>query len=163
MSGPSAPVLQSMQLELADASGTEALAKKLAARCPPQAVLWLQGELGSGKSTLARALLRGLGVTGTIRSPSYSLVERYPLATGEAVHLDLYRLADRGEIDFLGLDELSAAAVLWLIEWPERGGGQLPAADLRLHFEIHGSGRRLRVEAGTATGLAWLASLTDSS
>ena len=98
-----------------------ALAGALAASQPPVAVVHLHGDLGAGKSTLARAWLRALGVTGPVRSPTYTLVERYPLQTGgEALHLDLYRIGDAGELEFLGLDD--ADARLWLVEWPERAG-----------------------------------------
>ena len=80
-------------------------ARALARTRPAQAVVHLHGDLGAGKSTLARALLRALGVHGAIRSPTYTLVERYPLADGgEAWHLDLYRIGDAGELEFLGLD-----------------------------------------------------------
>ena len=74
----------------------------------------------------ARALLRELGVKGAVRSPTYTLVERYFITGGEAAHLDLYRLASAAELDFLGLDELAAYATLWLIEWPERAEALLP-------------------------------------
>lgn len=143
-------------LHLPDAEATAALGAALAAHRPARAVLHLQGELGAGKSTLARALLRALGVQGTIRSPTYTLIERYRLADGsEAAHLDLYRLADAGELDFLGLDELQAAAALWLLEWPERGGGQLPAPDLVLRLGLDGAGRRVEVATTTPVGAAW--------
>ena len=80
---------------LPDAQATDALGARLAATLPPRAVVHLRGDLGAGKSTLARAVLRALGVTGTIRSPTYTLVEQYPLAGGgQALHLDLYRIAD---------------------------------------------------------------------
>ena len=92
-----------MQLRLADAESTESLGRLLAITRPSQAVVHLQGDLGAGKSTLARALLRELGVKGAIRSPTYTLVERYPVPGGEAWHLDLYRIGDTGELDFLGL------------------------------------------------------------
>lgn len=144
-------------LFLADADATEALGATLAATRPPRAVVYLEGELGAGKSTLARALLRALGVTGAIRSPTYTLVERYPVPGGEAAHLDLYRLAGASELDFLGLDELAAEAVLWLVEWPERGQGGLPPPDLRLQLAVDGAGRRLRLVPGTAAGQAWMA------
>lgn len=149
----SAPVLR----PLADAAATEALAARLAGRLPARAVVHLQGDLGAGKSTFARAMLRALGVTGTIRSPTYTLVEPYALpGGGQALHLDLYRIGDPGELEFLGLDD--DAARLWLVEWPERGEGALPRADLRVALAVAGTGREARLEAATAIGRAWLAS-----
>ena len=127
------------------------------------AIIHLQGDLGAGKSSFARAFLRALGVTGAIRSPTYTLVERYPLADGrEALHLDLYRIGDAGELEFLGIEPELAA--LWLIEWPERGvGGALPAPDLHIGLSMEGDGRRLRARARSPAGLAWLASLAVPS
>src|SRR5688500_4762925 len=115
-----------MELQLPDVAATELLAARLAATRSSRAVVYLHGDLGAGKSTLARGWLRALGVDGAIRSPTYTLVERYSLADGEAFHLDLYRIADAGELEFLGLDP--ADGVLWLVEWPERGGVGLPPA-----------------------------------
>jgi tRNA threonylcarbamoyladenosine biosynthesis protein TsaE len=149
-----------MQLHLASAEDTARLGVALANTRPASAAVHLHGDLGAGKSTLARALLRGLGVTGAIRSPTYTLVERYPVEGGEAWHLDLYRLGDASELDFLGLDE--AAATLWLIEWPEKGRGGLPAPDLELHMAIEGDGRSARLVAGSDAGHAWLARLETS-
>lgn len=151
----------SPDLLLPDPAATEALAAKLAKTQPERAVVYLEGELGAGKSTLARAWLRALGVTGAIKSPTYTLIERYPIEGGEAAHLDLYRLAGAAELDFLGLDELAADATLWLVEWPERGQGGLPEADLRLVLGQEGAGRRARLEAGTATGRTWLGRLAQ--
>ena len=142
---------------LPDADATEALGAALARTRPARAVVYLEGELGAGKSTLARALLRALGVAGAIRSPTYTLVERYPVPGGEAAHLDLYRLAAASELDFLGLDELSAEAGLWLVEWPDRGQGGLPAPDLRLQLSVEGAGRRARLLPASPAGEAWLA------
>ncbi|MFY2764495.1 tRNA (adenosine(37)-N6)-threonylcarbamoyltransferase complex ATPase subunit type 1 TsaE [Arenimonas sp. MALMAid1274] len=144
------------ELALSDADATATLARSLALSAPERAVVYLHGELGAGKSTLARAWLRALGVTGAIKSPTYTLVERYPLARGEAAHLDLYRLAGAGELDFLGLDELASEARLWLVEWPERGQGGLPAPDLSLHLLHDGPGRRASMAAGSPAGEAWL-------
>ncbi|KFN47592.1 tRNA (adenosine(37)-N6)-threonylcarbamoyltransferase complex ATPase subunit type 1 TsaE [Arenimonas metalli] len=142
---------------LPDADATEALGAALARTRPPRAVVYLEGDLGAGKSTLARALLRALGVAGAIRSPTYTLVERYPVPGGEAAHLDLYRLAAASELDFLGLDELSTEAGLWLVEWPDRGQGGLPPADLHLRLSVEGAGRRVRLVPGSPEGEAWLA------
>ena len=150
-----------IEMFLADPAATDALGHALAACRPADAVVHLHGDLGAGKSSLARALLRGLGVTGTVRSPTYTLVERYPLADGrEAWHMDLYRIGDPGELDFLGLDE--GAASLWLVEWPERGAGALPPVDLRIDLEMFGEGRQARLTAGSPAGEQWLAGLSLS-
>ncbi len=148
-----------MHLHLPDAHATDVLGPALAATRPQPAVVHLHGDLGAGKSTLARALLRALGVTGTVRSPTYTLVERYPVEGGEAWHLDLYRIGDPGELDFLGLDE--GGAVLWLVEWPERGRGATPVADLDIRLAIHGTGRSAELMAGSPAGQHWLDVLLD--
>ena len=140
---------------LPDPASTDLLGEALAATRPSRALMALQGDLGAGKSTTARALLRALGVTGAIRSPTYTLVERYPLGDGgEAWHLDLYRIGGAGELDFLGLDD--DAATLWLVEWPERGEGTLPPTDLRLELTIHGAGRKARLIALSDEGEGWV-------
>lgn len=146
---------------LADADATERLAQALARTAPVPAVVLLHGDLGAGKSTLARAWLRALGVAGAIRSPTYTLVERYPLAGGgEALHLDLYRIGDGAELEFLGLDDADAA--LWLVEWPERGAGALPPADLRIDLSIQGDGRACGLTPLSLAGRTWLAALTTA-
>jgi len=144
-----------MSMSLPNAEATDALGTALAQTRPPRAVVYLRGELGAGKSTLARALLRALGVTGAIRSPTYTLVERYSLPTGgEAWHLDLYRIGNAGELEFLGLDEDEAS--LWLVEWPEHGVSALPTADLLIELAVEGAGRRVSLTAGSALGDAWI-------
>ena len=147
--------------QLQDEAATRGLAARLAATAPVPAVVYLHGDLGSGKSTLARAWLRALGVTGTVRSPTYTLVERYALAGGgEALHLDLYRIGAPEELEYLGLDEVPAA--LWLVEWPQRGTGALPSADLQVHLAVAGEGREARIEASSPGGQTWLAEAAES-
>ena len=146
------------QILLPDSDATDALGRALALTRVSPAVVHLRGDLGAGKSTLARALLRALGVQGAIRSPTYTLVERYPLEDGEAWHLDLYRIGDAGELEFLGLDE--GTAVLWLVEWPERGGSSLPKADLVIGLSVEGLGRQARLDALSGNGEAWLSRLS---
>lgn len=143
-----------MHLFLPDTDATEALGQALARTRPAVAVVHLRGDLGAGKSTVARALLRALGVAGAIRSPTYTLVERYAVEGGEAWHLDLYRIGDAGELEFLGLDE--GAAVLWLVEWPERGGAALPRADLQVDLSVEGNGRAARLVAASPQGQQWV-------
>jgi len=145
-------------LRLPDPEATAALGRALAATRPSAAVLHLAGDLGAGKSTLARELLRALGVEGPIRSPTYTLVERYPVPGGEAWHLDLYRIGDPGELEFLGLDPSDAS--LWLVEWPERGSGALPPPDLRIELDHLPSGREARLTALSPAGDGWLTAAT---
>jgi tRNA threonylcarbamoyladenosine biosynthesis protein TsaE len=140
---------------LPDAAATDSLGAALAHTQPARAIVHLHGDLGAGKSTLARAWLRALGVSGAIRSPTYTLVEHYPLADGgKALHLDLYRIAGAGELEFLALDD--AAATLWLVEWPDHAGGALPDADVRVELGVEGSGRWIRLLGQTPSGTAWL-------
>lgn len=147
----------SVVLHLPDADATGALGRALAGSLPARAVVYLDGDLGAGKTTLARALLQALGVRGAVRSPTYTLIERYPIEAGEAAHLDLYRIADPEELLYLGLDDLAASARLWLVEWAERGRGALPAADLRLGLSVAGHGREANLEATSEIGQRWLA------
>lgn len=145
---------------LPDAAATDALGQALARTRPPQCCVHLQGDLGAGKSTLARALLRELGVTGPIRSPTYTLLERYPLPDGgEAWHLDLYRIAAADELDFLGLDD--AAATLWLVEWPQQGGRAVPPADLLIALSMLGEGRSAELLPLSGAGQEWLHRLAE--
>ena len=139
---------------LDSAAATERLGARLAGVLRPGGVLYLRGELGAGKTTLARGLLRGLGHRGTVKSPTYTLVEPYQIGGWWLFHWDLYRLADPEELEFLGLrDQLDGEAVL-LIEWPERGQGELPAADLEITLDYAGAGRACRLTARSPIGQA---------
>ncbi len=113
-------------VETLDEASLQALAARLAPAAHGGGVIHLAGELGAGKTTLARALLQALGVDERIKSPTYSLIESYRVGELDIHHLDLYRIADAGELEWLGLDELWNPAALVLIEWPERAAGTLP-------------------------------------
>ncbi len=132
-----------MQILLPDAESQTAFGARLAAALPNQFVIYLHGDLGTGKTTLARGILRGLGHQGAARSPTYTLIEPYEIGSRRVYHLDLYRLADPEELEYLGLRDLLGDAALWLVEWPERGAGLLPAADLSIGIEYLSEGRRL--------------------
>ncbi len=149
-----------MLVRTTSAEETEAFGARLASTRPAGgdtlSAVYLTGDLGAGKTTLTRGLLRALGVTGTVRSPTYTLVEIYELDAVTALHLDLYRLSDPGELHNLGLREWARGGHLWLIEWPERGGELLPAADLVITLTAGDSGHDIEVDARTDRGTAWI-------
>jgi tRNA threonylcarbamoyladenosine biosynthesis protein TsaE len=140
---------------------TEAYGGRLAraiARGHPQLLqVQLHGDLGAGKTTLARGFLRALGYTEVVRSPTYTLVETYAFGALTVIHADLYRLQDPAEFESLGLRDLSTGGHVWLIEWPERAGPWLPAADLHVTLEAQPGGHTLELRAATAVGAQWLA------
>jgi tRNA threonylcarbamoyladenosine biosynthesis protein TsaE len=140
---------------------TEAFGARLARALPahPSTVLQVQlhGDLGAGKTTLARGFLAGLGHSGVVRSPTYTLVETYLLGATTVVHADLYRLQDPDEFEALGLRDLALAGHVWLIEWPQRAGHWLPAADLNVRLAAHPTFHTIELEAPTAAGTQWLA------
>ena len=138
---------------LPDEAATAALAARVASALDDDGmVLYLHGPLGAGKTSFARALLTALGVGERVKSPTYSLVEGYMARDRPAWHLDLYRIADPGELEWLGLDALADPAALVLVEWPERGAGALPAADLELQLDYAGQGRQASLHVFTARG-----------
>ncbi len=145
-----------MKVDLPDASATGALGQKLAealsAAAQPGGVIFLYGDLGAGKTTLVRQLLRSLGVDGTIRSPTYTLMEPYRAGGRELLHMDLYRLNDPEELHNLGLVDYSPQQTLWLVEWPEKGGNALPEADISITLEVVGQGRKADVSGLSEAG-----------
>lgn len=152
-------------LEVAGERAQLMLGTRLAALLRPyRGIVYLRGDLGAGKTTLVRGLLRGLGYQGAVRSPTYTLIEPYDAVDPPVVHLDLYRLADPEELDYLGLRDLLERPGLILIEWPERGAGALPPADLELLIEHAGDRRQIRLNACPkwAPVLAALAAQTEA-
>lgn len=152
-----------MDLILPDEAATQRAGASLARALPDitrhQLLAGLSGELGSGKTTLARALLRALGVTGTVRSPTFTLVEPYETGRGSVHHLDLYRLEPgAAALEGIGFRDLRAMPGLVLVEWPERAGVALGPLDLQVNLEHAGPGRRIGLVAGSAVGRAWLES-----
>jgi len=137
---------------LPDDAATAALANRVAALLDDGLVFYLHGPLGAGKTSFARALLTALGVGERVKSPTYSLMEGYMARERPAWHLDLYRIADPGELEWLGLDALADPGALVLVEWPERGTGALPAADVELRLDYAGEGRQAQLRAFTPRG-----------
>ena len=149
------------QLQSLDEAQLTQLAARLAHTLEAGGIIFLQGDLGAGKTTFARALLRGLGVAERIKSPTYSLIESYAVDAVRAHHLDLYRIADAGELEWLGLDDLMDDTSLLLVEWPERAAGALPGKDLLLQLSHRDDRRDLRASAHSARGEQLLARWRD--
>ena len=145
---------------LPDEAATATLATRVAALLDDGLVFYLHGPLGAGKTSFARALLTALGVGERVKSPTYSLMEGYTARERPAWHLDLYRIADPGELEWLGLDALTDPGALVLVEWPERGTGALPAADIELRLDHAGEGRQAQLRAFTPRGARLLRQLS---
>lgn len=147
---------------LADEAATLAAGKMLALALrtcpiPPRLIIYLQGNLGAGKTTFSRGMLQALGHAGSVKSPTYTLVEPYDLpgatsGINTVYHFDLYRLRDPEELEFLGAQDYFDQDALCLIEWPECGAGHLPAADLVVELSPQLTGRSLMLRSETAAG-----------
>lgn len=122
-------------------------------------VIYLRGDLGAGKTTLVRGLLRALGYSGRVKSPTYTLIEQYDLAGLNLRHFDLYRFRDAEEWEAAGFrDEFNGVNVC-LVEWPEQAADLLPPVDLEIAFSIQPHGRTLALYARSNTGTECLDAL----
>ena len=150
-------------LDLKDELATEGLGCLLASVLPPGVVVWLDGDLGAGKTTLVRALLRGLGYVGPVKSPTYTLVEVYVVSSIYWYHFDFYRFNVPEEFVDAGLGEYFRNDSVCLVEWPEKAVGHVPPADLMLVFRFpesrHDPGRVLELSAYTERGKSCLNTL----
>ncbi len=151
-------ILGSRTLHWADEAGCDASARELAARpALRDAYVELHGPLGAGKTTFARHLLRALGVTGRVKSPTYAVMEPYELPGGIVWHFDFYRFNDPQEWEDAGFRDVFASHGLKLAEWPEKAEGLLPAPDLRVDIEpLEADARRVTLTACTPRGLELL-------
>lgn len=145
---------------LTDEKATLAFGAALARCTGGRGLLTLRGNLGSGKTTLCRGLLRALGHTGPVKSPTYTLVEPYEIGELRVFHYDLYRLNDPAELEYLGLRDFIDDFTLTLIEWPEKAYPLLPLADLELNLQVSLEGRQLSWHALTPYGNILSAALT---
>jgi tRNA threonylcarbamoyladenosine biosynthesis protein TsaE len=130
---------------LDDEAATLAFGGRLAATLSGGELIFLEGDLGAGKTTLVRGLLRALGFEGHVKSPTYTLIEPYEFDSWRIYHLDLYRIVDPGELEFIGLNELMDESAVVLVEWPERAPGAFRKPDLRISIRPHGKGRVVEI------------------
>src|SRR5512143_1843408 len=150
------------ELFLTDSAATEMLGSLLARCSRPGALLFLYGDLGAGKTTLVRGFLRELGHRGAVKSPTYTLVEPYDLQGRRFYHFDLYRLGSPEELEYLGIRDYFDGAAVSLVEWPQRGTGMLPGADLEVHLGYQNEGRSALLVSLTPRGEILLACFTQS-
>ena len=125
----------SLKIDLASLDSTQAMASLLGEWFQSTDVIYLYGDLGAGKTTLTRCCLQAMGVQGAITSPTYSLVEPYTLEKQTLNHLDLYRLADPEELEYLGIRDIFTDHAITWIEWPDKGNGYLPPPSVTILLE----------------------------
>ncbi len=150
-----------LTLTLSDEPASLAFAQRLAGALTHGLVIHLSGDLGAGKTTLVRGVLQGLGYSGRVKSPTYTLLEPYEIAGFSVRHFDLYRMNDGQEWDDAGFRDEANGHNILLIEWPEQAGESLPAADLILQFAILSNGRTLHITALSPKGEQCLSHLAN--
>lgn len=148
------------RIELANEAATEALGaglRDLGRVTGDDVLVLLRGDLGAGKTTLVRGFLRGAGHAGSVKSPTYTLVEPYRVGDLQVFHFDLYRVVDPEELEDIGFRDYLAESAWRFVEWPERAGDLLPLADLVVELRVAGEGRTAILEAVSERARDWLA------
>jgi tRNA threonylcarbamoyladenosine biosynthesis protein TsaE len=138
------------------------LAAEFAAKVTAPLVIYLQGDLGAGKTTFARAYIHALGYKGYVKSPSYGLLETYEAGGQDILHLDLYRIEDPEELEYLALRDLYGESSVLLVEWPDRGKNHLPEPDLLLNFDEKEEVRFVNCQPKSPRGLQLSESILDN-
>lgn len=151
-----------IELDIRSAAEMEELGIGLARAVQPGSTIFLHGELGTGKTTLVRGFLRALGHGGSVKSPTFTLVEPYEVGGRRVYHFDLYRLAAGEELEYLGVRDYFDGESICLVEWAERGGGSLPAADLSVDIAYSGPDRHVVLRPATAKGEVLLSGITQA-
>jgi tRNA threonylcarbamoyladenosine biosynthesis protein TsaE len=150
-----------LAIALPDESETSRFAMRLAKAIVPGILIYLRGDLGAGKTTLVRALLHALGYQGRVKSPTYTLLEQYQAQGLHLCHFDLYRFQDPSEWESAGFNDELNDVNICLVEWPDKAGTLLPAADLEIIFDILPDGRKIILHANSNTGSECLRKLSS--
>jgi tRNA threonylcarbamoyladenosine biosynthesis protein TsaE len=140
------PIVETSEF-LADEAATTAFAARFAETVVAPRSVALVGDLGAGKTTFVRGVLRALGVTGAIKSPTYALVESYDTRKGDVHHIDAYRIDSIEDFEARGGFDYFATPSIRFVEWPQRLEGAV-SFDIELRFDFEGEGRRVTVSAG---------------
>lgn len=155
--------MNQIEIKLVDENATIALGKKLAEIVKHEVnqgiVVYLNGDLGAGKTTMTRGFVQGMGHTGHVKSPTYTLVEPYELPPWQVYHFDLYRLADPEELEYMGIRDYFNGNSCSFIEWPEKGQGMIREADFIINLSYSGEQRIAQLVGGTVLGEQVLSAL----
>jgi tRNA threonylcarbamoyladenosine biosynthesis protein TsaE len=146
---------------LVDEDAMAEVAVRMSEHLQAPMVIFFEGDLGAGKTTFARALIQALGHRGRVKSPTYGLLECYPVKNIQVLHLDLYRIVDAGELEYLGIRDLLDPNTVLLVEWPQNGQGALPQPDVSLKLDDAGEKRLLIWQAHTQNGRNLVSKLTN--
>jgi tRNA threonylcarbamoyladenosine biosynthesis protein TsaE len=133
---------------------TEQFGAALFKSLPSKCLIFLYGDLGAGKTTLVRGFLRAAGYNGTVKSPTYTLVEEYTIGHRKVFHFDLYRVLDPEELEWIGINDYLDQDSVCFIEWPDQGRGFLPEPDSVITLKPEGFGRSLTQLSGSEKNLA---------
>lgn len=148
--------MNEVTFSLCDETATVNMGKKLAQLTKQldlnSLVVFLNGDLGAGKTTLTRGFVQGMGHTGNVKSPTYTIVEPYDLTPWQVFHFDLYRLSDPEELEYMGIRDYFAEKSCCFIEWPEKGAGLLAKEDLIINLQYNNEQRIITLVAKTSVG-----------
>ena len=141
-----------MIIPLKNETETTEIGSKLASYLKGGEVIYLKGDLGAGKTTLVRGALNGLGHTGNVKSPTFTIVESYSIDDYIIYHFDLYRINDEDELEYIGIRDYCDDSAICFFEWPERGGDLLPDADILISLSYQNEGRALEISTFSEIG-----------